>query len=205
LKFAFSATILLAFITLSATAKALPSAADGVRVDEVRDDDLREVASASPTAVPAVSSTTAPAPALAPLTATLLPAAPLPPIEFAPAMANAFVILKTPPQPHKFLDARNSLGLASMATSLIADALSTQKGLAYPSFHEMNPIARPFVQTRAGAAAYSAGSFALLAGAMYTAHKTHHHKLEYIFPFAIAGWEAALSARNYHVIATRPR
>ena len=48
--------------------------------------------------------------------------------------------------------------------SLSADALSTQKGLAYPGFHEMNPIARPFVQTRAGGAVYSAGSFALLGG-----------------------------------------
>ena len=66
----------------------------------------------------------------------------------------------------------------------------------------MNPIARPFVQSRAGAAVYSAGSFALLAGTMYAAHKTRHHKLERILPFAVAGWEGLLAARNYHVIAT---
>jgi hypothetical protein len=90
-----------------------------------------------------------------------------------------------------------------MAASLSADALSTQKGLAYPGFHEMNPIARPFVQTRSGAAAYSAGSFALLAGSMYVAHKTRHHKLERILPFAVAGWEGFLSYRNYRVIANR--
>jgi hypothetical protein len=130
----------------------------------------------------------------------LAPTAPVPAIAFTPA-ANAFIVLKTPPQ-HKFFDTRNTFGLTAMAASLTADALSTQKGLAYPGFHEMNPIARPFVQTRAGAAAYSAGSFALLAGAMYAAHKTRHHKLEHIFPFAVAGWEAGLSARNYHVIAT---
>jgi hypothetical protein len=88
-----------------------------------------------------------------------------------------------------------------MAASLIADALSTQKALAYPGFSEMNPLARPFVQTRAGAAIYSAGSMAVLTGAMFAAHKTKHHKLEHVFPFAVAGWEAALSARNYHVIA----
>ncbi len=115
----------------------------------------------------------------------------------------AAIILKTKTKPHSFFDARNSFGLASMAASLSADALSTQKGLAYPGFHEMNPIARPFVQTRSGAAVYSAGSFAVLAGGMYVAHKNRHHKLERILPFAVAGWEGLLSFRNYRVIAHR--
>lgn len=134
--------------------------------------------------------------------ATLTSAAPVTATAFMPA-TNAFVVLKNPPPPHKFLDTRNSLGLTSMASSLIADALSTQKALAYPGFREMNPLARPFVQTRAGAAIYSAGSMAVLTGAMFAAHKTNHHKFEHVFPFAVAGWEAALSARNYHVIAGR--
>jgi hypothetical protein len=69
----------------------------------------------------------------------------------------------------------------------------------------MNPIARPFVGTKAGGAAYSAGSFGLLAGAMYVAHKKGHHKLERILPFATAGWEGLLSFRNYHVIAQHTR
>lgn len=120
-------------------------------------------------------------------------------------MLNGFIVLKTPPKPHRFFDVQNSLGLTAMAGSLIADALSTQKGLAFPNFHEMNPLARPFVQTRSGAAAYSAGSFALLAGAAYAMHKTHHHKLEHVFPFAVAGWEGFLSARNYHVIAANKK
>ncbi|HXO39276.1 MAG TPA: DUF5658 family protein, partial [Candidatus Acidoferrum sp.] len=102
-------------------------------------------------------------------------------------------------------DARNTFGLASLGVSLTADALSTQKGLAYPGFTEMNPIARPFVQTRMGAAAYNAGSFGLLAGLMYWAHRTEHHKLERILPFAVGGWEGLLSARNYHVISNRAR
>jgi hypothetical protein len=115
----------------------------------------------------------------------------------------ALIKLKTPPHSHNFFDARNSLGLATLGVSLTADALSTQKGLAYPGFSEMNPIARPFVQTRLGAAAYNAGSFGLLAGLMYWAHKTEHHKLERILPFAVGGWEGLLSARNYRVIAAR--
>ncbi|HEY2496090.1 MAG TPA: hypothetical protein VGK24_03395 [Candidatus Angelobacter sp.] len=116
---------------------------------------------------------------------------------------TAIVKLKTPPSAHRFFDVRNTLGLASLGASLTADALSTQKGLAYPGFHEMNPIARPFVQSRLGAAAYNAGSFALLGGLMYIAHKRQHHKLERILPFAVGGWETLLSARNYHVIANR--
>ena len=118
-----------------------------------------------------------------------------------PSAPDAIITLKTPPRTHKFFDARNSMGLASLAVTLSADALSTQTGLAYPGFHEMNPIARPFVKTRPGAAVYSAGSFALLAGTMYVAHKTQHHRLERILPFAVAGWEGLLSFRNYRVIA----
>jgi hypothetical protein len=117
----------------------------------------------------------------------------------------ALIKLKPQPHTHNFFDARNTFGLASLGVSLTADALSTQKGLAYPGFTEMNPIARPFVQTRLGAAAYNAGSFGLLAGLMYWAHKTEHHKLERILPFAVGGWEGLLSARNYRVIANRAR
>jgi hypothetical protein len=129
----------------------------------------------------------------------------LAPLHALLASPAALVKLKTQPRTHSFLDARNTLGLATLGVSLTADALSTQKGLAYPGFTEMNPIARPFVQTRMGAAAYNAGSFGLLAGLMYWAHKTEHHKLERILPFAVGGWEGLLSARNYRVIANRAR
>jgi hypothetical protein len=188
-KFAITA-VFLAFFRLSAAAQGLSATAD----------DGREVPS-----TPAVSTASVFAP---PFDAILAPSAPTlaftPMPVFAP-MASAFVVLKTPPPTHKFFDVRNSLGLTALASSLIADALSTQKGLAYPGFHEMNPIARPFVQTRAGAAGYTAGSFALLTGAMYAAHKTRHHKLEHILPFAVASWETGLSARNYHLIATNKK
>jgi len=117
----------------------------------------------------------------------------------------AFIKLKQPPRAHSFFDSRNTLGFATLGASLTADALSTQKGLAYPGFVEMNPIARPFVQTRTGAAVYNAGSFGLIAGLMYWAHRTEHHKLERILPLAVGSWEGLLSMRNYHVIATRQR
>jgi len=117
----------------------------------------------------------------------------------------AVIKLKTLPRTHSFFDARNQLGFATLGASLTADALSTQKGLAYPGFVEMNPIARPFVQSRAGAAVYNAGSFGLMAGLMYWAYKKEHHKLERILPMAVGSWEGLLSMRNYHVIANRPK
>jgi len=129
----------------------------------------------------------------------------LEPIHALVSPPAALIKLKTQPQAHRFFDARNTFGLATLGVSLTADALSTQKGLAYPGFTEMNPVARPFVQSRMGAAAYNAGSFGLLAGLMYWAHKTEHHKLERILPFAVGSWEGLLSARNYRVVANRVR
>lgn len=134
-----------------------------------------------------------------------MPSTSLSPTNALPAPPAALIKLKQPPRTHNFFDARNTLGLASLGASLTADALSTQKGLAYPGFHEMNPIARPFVQTRLGAAAYNAGSFGLMTGLMYWAHKKEHHKLERVLPFAVGSWEGLLSFRNYRVIANRAR
>ncbi len=210
MKFAITGVMLLAFFGLSGTAEGLAAETQSTESQglSMTSEDGRETSSASATTTASVSApsftailTPSPAvPALAPIPA-FTPMSALTPVPALTSTASAFVVLKTPPKPHRFFDAQNSLGLTAMAGSLITDALSTQKGLAYPNFHEMNPLARPFVQTRSGAAAYSAGSFALLAGAAYAMHKTHHHKLEHIFPFAVAGWEGFLSARNYHVIA----
>ena len=104
---------------------------------------------------------------------------------------------------HRFLDLKNSLAISSFAVTLAGDSLSTQKGLDRPGYHEINPVARPFVQSRAGAVVYAAGSFGLVTGGMYLAHKTGHHKLERIVPFGLAAWEGFLTARNYHVISHR--
>jgi hypothetical protein len=134
------------------------------------------------------------------VTPTALPLLPLP-----PAAPSALITLKQRPGTHRFFDRKNSFALGAAAISLTADAVSTQQGLSYPGFYEVNPVARPFVKTRAGAAVYSAGSLGLLAGAMYLAHRTHHHRLERVLPFALAGWEGLLSARNYRVISSRPR
>jgi hypothetical protein len=151
---------------------------------------------AVPASVPAVAQ---PAPT-AGLATNLPPAPPSAPLAAAPAIAPA--VLVQPEHKHRFFDVQNSLGLALLGAGLTGDALSTQKGLGRPGYHEINPIARPFVQSRAGAAAYSAGSFALMGSGMYLAHKTGHHRLERVLPLAIAGWEGFLAARNYHVISS---
>lgn len=106
------------------------------------------------------------------------------------------------PKPaHRFLDLKNSLAISSFAVALTGDSLSTQKGLARPGYTEINPVARPFVRSRAGAIIYSTGSFGLVTGGMYLAHKTGHHKLERIVPFGLAAWEGFMTVRNYHVIS----
>lgn len=132
----------------------------------------------------------------------VLPSAPSP----VPAAQPAPAVLLMKPQQvesaHRFFDIPNATALAALAAGLTGDALSTQKGLGLPGFHEMNPLARPFVQNRSGAALYNAASFALIGGSMYLAHKTNHHRLERVLPFAIAGWEGFLAARNYHVISS---
>ena len=102
---------------------------------------------------------------------------------------------------HRFLDFKNSLAISSFSAALAGDSLSTQKGLDQSRFKEFNPIARVFVQSRTGAILYSTGSFGLVTGGMYLAHKTGHHKLERIVPFGLAAWEGFLTVRNYHVIS----
>jgi hypothetical protein len=98
---------------------------------------------------------------------------------------------------HNFFDFKNSVAIASFGASLAGDALSTQNVLAYPTYKEMNPLARPFVQSRTGQTVYSAGGLGLMMGGMYWAHKTNHHKLERILPLALTGVESFWTVWNY--------
>jgi hypothetical protein len=118
-----------------------------------------------------------------------------------PVAAKPKVQLRVALPVHRFFDLKNSLALTTVAASLAADGWSTQRALALPGVHEVNPLARPFVSSSAGEAAYSSAGLALVAGAMYLAHKTNHHKLERIGPFALAGWESLLTGWNVGQIA----
>jgi hypothetical protein len=103
--------------------------------------------------------------------------------------------------PHKFFDLKNSLAIASFGAALAGDSYSTQRSLAYPRLHELNPVARPFVSSRSGEIVYSGASFVLFGGGMYLAHRTAHHKLERLAPWIVAGWEGFLAGWNLHQIA----
>jgi len=188
LKSAFAVVALISALSLSAHA--------------VGKDGASSPASGKETSQPAPNSASAP---LTIASATALPEAPTPTAALAPALAATLAVSPRPlEKPHRFWSATNFAALAALGAGLTADALSTQKGLGLPGFHEMNPIARPFVQNRAGAAVYNAGSFALIGSGMYLAHRSNHHKIETILPFAMAAWEGFLGFRNYHEISTVP-
>jgi hypothetical protein len=96
-----------------------------------------------------------------------------------------------------FFDRTNNLLLATSATAIAFDGLSTQHFLANPDCHELNPVARPFVGTRAGSAAYFGASFAGELLLMRIAHNHHHHLLERIIPMLVTGSESSMVYNNY--------
>ena len=109
--------------------------------------------------------------------------------------------VKPAPLAHKFLDIKNSLAIATFGVALAGDSYSTQQALAYPNVRERNPVAQPFVSSRAGEIAYSGAGFALFAGGMYLAHRTGHHKIERIAPWIASSWEGFLAGWNWHQVA----
>src|SRR5262249_23734333 len=129
--------------------------------------------------------------------------APLPKPEAASAVPAAPVFRPVTPEPppHRFLDLKNSLAIGAFGAALAADSYSPPRGLAYPQIRELNPIARPFVSSRAGQVAYSGAGFALFAGGMYAVHRTGHHRLERIAPWIAAGWEGVLAGWNMHQVS----
>ncbi len=86
-----------------------------------------------------------------------------------PASAKPPVTLRPAPPEHKLFDRKNTVAMACVAASLAGDGWSTQRALAMPGAYEVNPLARPFVGSRAGEIAYSGASFALVTGGMYLA------------------------------------
>lgn len=160
--------------------------------------DVKDPAASAPVASAASQPSVTVEAVSASLATTIAPAPALKPEPAAAAFAKPLPLESH----HLFFDWKNCAALAAMGAALTGDALSTQKGLGLPGFREINPIARPFVQNRPGAAFYSAASFAFLGAGMYLAHKTNHHKLERILPFAVAGWEGLLTFHNYHLISS---
>lgn len=120
--------------------------------------------------------------------------------------------LNLPEKPaHKFFDRENLTLLTTSATSLAADGYTTQKlqdfrfpvWILMPDGHqhgttwtEANPLARPFIRTRAGTSLYFLASFGTETAGMGLLHKTRHHRLERLLPLLVTGTEAFYVLRN---------
>jgi hypothetical protein len=101
-----------------------------------------------------------------------------------------------PSHSRPFWTVENKIDVGILGTLVVADAITTQRGLS-EGFHEANPLMRPFV-TR-GAAGESVGSalgFGAGLGAVYLLHRTHHYKAERITMRLMVGVEGAVVANN---------
>ena len=83
-----------------------------------------------------------------------------------PVVATPLQPIKAAKPAHKFLDLKNSMAITAFGAALAGDSYSTQRALAYPGLRELNPVAQPFVSSRAGEIAYSGAGFALFDGGM---------------------------------------
>jgi hypothetical protein len=96
----------------------------------------------------------------------------------------------------KFWNLENKVNFSIFSAELVADAITTQRGLNQ-GMREANPLARPFVtHGAAGQAAASALSLAAGVGAAYLLHRTHHHKAERIAVRLMIIGEGAVVAHN---------
>ena len=113
---------------------------------------------------------------------------------------SALSYCQTLPEPpkSKIFDRETVIELGFVAGSLSADAMSTQKFYEFPhAFQEPNPLARPFVKSRAGDAAWFGGAFALDVTGTYLLRKHHHPKIARWINVGLSLYETALAARNY--------
>lgn len=113
--------------------------------------------------------------------------------------ASGIVVVKpvARKQHTNFFDRKNNFLIGASATAIAFDGLSTQRFLADPNCHELNPLARPFVGSRAGAVGYFGLSFAGEVALMRLAHKLNHHRIERIIPMLVIGSESSMVYNNY--------
>jgi hypothetical protein len=100
----------------------------------------------------------------------------------------------------KFWSLENKVNFSIFSAELLADAITTQRGLNQ-GMREANPLARPFVtHGAAGQAGASALSLAAGMGAAYLLHRTHHHKAERIAVRLMITGEGAVVAHNIYAL-----
>jgi hypothetical protein len=127
-------------------------------------------------------------------------------VDFLPLLSSPATVFITPAKPAArkphatFFDKENNFLIGASAVTIALDGLSTQRFLANPSYREMNPIARPFVHSRAGSTTYFGMSFAGELALMRFAHKRNHHLLERIIPMLVTGSESYVLYNNYSLL-----
>jgi Domain of unknown function (DUF5658) len=100
------------------------------------------------------------------------------------------------PSTAKFWSLENRVNFSIFSAELLADAITTQRGLNQ-GMREANPLARPLVtHGAAGQAAASGLSLAAGVGTAYLLHKTHHHKMERLAVRLMIVGEGAVVAHN---------
>jgi hypothetical protein len=116
------------------------------------------------------------------------------PIETAVPLSDA-------PSHRAFWTNENKVGFSVLGGLVVADAITTQRGL-HQGFREANPLMRPFVtRGAAGEATGSALGFGVGLGAVYLMHQTHHYRAERITMRLMVAGEGAVVANN--IVAIR--
>ena len=114
----------------------------------------------------------------------------------AEALAAATGPLPDAPSHRPFWTAENKVGFGILGSLVVADAITTQRGLNQ-GFREANPLMRPFVtRGAAGEAAGSALGFGAGLGAVYLLHRSHHYKAERITMRLMVAGEGAIVGNN---------
>ena len=116
-------------------------------------------------------------------------------------VAEADGSLPDSPSHRPFWTIENKVGFSVLGGLVVADAITTQRGL-HEGLREANPLMRPFVvRGAAGEAIGSTLGFGLGLGAVYLMHQTHHYRAERITMRLMVAGEGGVVANN--IVAIR--
>ena len=100
--------------------------------------------------------------------------------------------------PVNFWTLETKVESATLVAASALDGYSTQVAINSKRFHELNPLASPFVaHGAAGQVAACAIGVGAVLGAAYLAHRTHHEKLRRFILRASVGAESANSVYQF--------
>lgn len=105
-------------------------------------------------------------------------------------VSSAFAQTPDAPQPKTFTRS-SSIEMTLLGAAISVDAFSSYKS------PELNPIARPFISSKTGTAAYFGASFA---GLVYANHLLRNHpRWRHVMNWSVIGSESFLAAHNLNL------